>query len=82
MLETTAEVMRGGKWQLLPSPMLVPGDVIRIASNWLLPCDCVIIQGTEVSMLSSIRLELTMAALFVWLMASWHLLSSFSMSLV
>ena len=43
--ETTANVLRGGKWQVLPSSQLVPGDVIKIRSNWLLPCDCVIVQG-------------------------------------
>ena len=30
---------------MLPSSQLVPGDVIKIRSNWLLPCDCVLIQG-------------------------------------
>ncbi len=44
-LETTAEVVRGGQWQVVPSAQLVPGDVIRLQSNWLLPCDCVLVQG-------------------------------------
>ena len=44
-LETTAEVVRGSEWQVVPSAQLVPGDVIRVQSNWLLPCDCVLIQG-------------------------------------
>lgn len=46
MSVSSAEVVRGGKWQVVPSSQLVPGDVIKIASDWLLPCDCVIIQGT------------------------------------
>ncbi|KAL0038469.1 hypothetical protein WJX77_007492 [Trebouxia sp. C0004] len=44
-LETTAEVVRGSQWQVVPSAQLVPGDVIRVHSNWLLPCDCVVVQG-------------------------------------
>ncbi|KAL3158258.1 hypothetical protein ABBQ38_010509 [Trebouxia sp. C0009 RCD-2024] len=44
--ETTAPVLRGGQWQVLPSSQLVPGDVIKIRSKWLLPCDCVLIQGS------------------------------------
>lgn len=43
--KTTAEVVRNGGWVTLPSAQLVPGDVIRIPNNWLLPCDCIIIQG-------------------------------------
>ncbi|DBA79898.1 TPA: hypothetical protein ACH3X1_008116 [Trebouxia sp. C0004] len=46
-LETTAEVVRGSQWQVVPSAQLVPGDVIRVHSNWLLPCDCVVVQGHE-----------------------------------
>lgn len=43
--ETTAQVLRNGEWLMLPSAQLVPGDAIRVPSNWLMPCDCIIVQG-------------------------------------
>lgn len=43
--KTEAMVMRSGKWVETASAELVPGDVLKIKSDWLLPCDAVIIKG-------------------------------------
>jgi cation-transporting ATPase 13A3/4/5 len=42
---TVCEVLRGGEWLELSSEELVPGDVVKIKSDWLLPCDFVILEG-------------------------------------
>jgi cation-transporting ATPase 13A3/4/5 len=37
----------GGSWGLVRSEELVPGDLIKLTgSNWVLPCDAVVIKGT------------------------------------
>lgn len=38
------QVLRDGKWTELDSRELVPGDVCEIKSDWLLPCDFVILE--------------------------------------
>eukprot|EP00873_Tetraselmis_striata_P045781 jgi/Tetstr1/466045/TSEL_010632.t1 len=42
---TTCEVKRSGSWVTLESSKLVPGDVVKIRSDWLLPCDMAILEG-------------------------------------
>ena len=40
-LETgETEVLRDGKWQLVKSPLLVPGDIIRLKTGMMSPADC------------------------------------------
>ncbi|KAJ7563257.1 hypothetical protein O6H91_03G103100 [Diphasiastrum complanatum] len=43
---TETEVLRSGTWKKIDSRSLVPGDLIRVCSDWLLPCDMLIIQGS------------------------------------
>eukprot|EP00884_Botryococcus_braunii_P008422 jgi/Botrbrau1/17581/Bobra.0166s0023.1 len=43
---TTAKALRDGKWEEVDSPDLVPGDVVWIRSDWDLPCDLILIQGS------------------------------------
>ncbi|CAM6091151.1 unnamed protein product [Calypogeia fissa] len=43
--KTEAAVMRSGKWAEIESREVVPGDVLKIKNDWLLPCDVVITQG-------------------------------------
>lgn len=42
---TDVNVVRNGAWTLIDSRHLVPGDVLKVKSNWLLPCDLLILQG-------------------------------------
>nr|PNR41660.1 hypothetical protein PHYPA_019065 [Physcomitrium patens] len=42
---TEAYVLRDGEWATVHSSKLVPGDLVRIKSDWLLPCDLLIIKG-------------------------------------
>ncbi|KAG0585432.1 hypothetical protein KC19_2G011200 [Ceratodon purpureus] len=42
---TETLVLRDGEWTILPSRKLVPGDLVKIRSDWLLPCDLLIIKG-------------------------------------
>ncbi|TDH67821.1 hypothetical protein CCR75_006788 [Bremia lactucae] len=41
-------VKRDGVWITIESPNLVPGDLVRVAENWELPCDLLIIKGSTV----------------------------------
>eukprot|EP00249_Psilotum_nudum_P025155 c29394_g1_i2 orf=541-4356(-) len=43
---TEAEVLRSGTWVTLDSRNLVPGDLVKVRSSWLLPCDLLITQGS------------------------------------
>ncbi|BBN18845.1 hypothetical protein MPTK1_8g05990 [Marchantia polymorpha subsp. ruderalis] len=43
---TDAVVMRKGRWTEIDSRKLVPGDLLKIRSDWLLPCDLLILQGS------------------------------------
>ncbi|DAZ98290.1 TPA: hypothetical protein N0F65_008876 [Lagenidium giganteum] len=38
-------VRREGIWQTIKSSELVPGDLVRVVENWVLPCDLVLIKG-------------------------------------
>ncbi|KAG2774185.1 putative cation-transporting ATPase 13A3 [Phytophthora cactorum] len=45
---TEVSVLRDNQWQELESSQLVPGDLIKVAENWILPCDLVIVKGSTV----------------------------------
>ncbi|RLN66613.1 hypothetical protein BBJ28_00021017, partial [Nothophytophthora sp. Chile5] len=45
---TIVTVFRNGEWRELPSPDVAPGDLVKVAENWVLPCDLAIIKGTTV----------------------------------
>lgn len=42
---TEVDVFRNQAWSKIDSRNIVPGDVVKVASDWLLPCDLVIIRG-------------------------------------
>ena len=42
---TECTVLRDGQWVKVDSRHLVPGDVVKMRSDWLLPADLIIIQG-------------------------------------
>jgi cation-transporting ATPase 13A3/4/5 len=42
---TQVEVYRDKAWHIVDSRKVVPGDVVRVTTDWLLPCDLVIIKG-------------------------------------
>ena len=44
-LQINARVLRDGKWQVVPSKELVPGDIIRMRSGDFVPADAKIVQG-------------------------------------
>ncbi|XP_024527352.1 probable cation-transporting ATPase 13A4 [Selaginella moellendorffii] len=44
--DTQVETLRSGQWINLASRNLVPGDVIKLKSGWVLPCDLLIIKGS------------------------------------
>ncbi len=44
---TDATVLRDGVWVGRDSRNLVPGDIVKVQSNWLLPCDLLLIQGNQ-----------------------------------
>ncbi|KAG2529214.1 hypothetical protein JM18_001728 [Phytophthora kernoviae] len=41
-------VKRDGEWKTIKSSDLTPGDLVRVAENWELPCDLVIVKGSTV----------------------------------
>jgi hypothetical protein len=43
---TDATVLRDRVWVRLDSRNLVPGDIVKVRSDWLLPCDLLLIQGS------------------------------------
>ncbi|KAK1935781.1 putative cation-transporting ATPase 13A3 [Phytophthora citrophthora] len=45
---TEVEVFRDSRWQTLESSYLVPGDLIKVPENWILPCDMVVVKGSTV----------------------------------
>jgi len=47
--ESMVEVKRDGAWSNLDFRMLVPGDLVKVKSNWHLPCDLLIKQGAYTS---------------------------------
>uniref|UniRef100_K3WTC0 P-type ATPase A domain-containing protein n=1 Tax=Globisporangium ultimum (strain ATCC 200006 / CBS 805.95 / DAOM BR144) TaxID=431595 RepID=K3WTC0_GLOUD len=38
-------VQRDGVWQTIKASQLVPGDLVRVAENWDVPCDLVLLKG-------------------------------------
>ncbi|MEJ2508776.1 MAG: cation-transporting P-type ATPase [Gammaproteobacteria bacterium] len=47
-LANTAEVLRDGRWQTLPAPQLVPGDLVRVGAGDALPADGLFVSGDDV----------------------------------
>ncbi|KAH7460028.1 putative cation-transporting ATPase 13A5 [Phytophthora ramorum] len=45
---TEVSVFRDNEWKTLESPQLVPGDLVKVPENWIIPCDMVIVKGTTV----------------------------------
>ncbi|TMW55571.1 hypothetical protein Poli38472_010453 [Pythium oligandrum] len=45
---TEVTVFRDNAWRMIQSPDVVPGDLIRVSENWVLPCDMVIVRGSTV----------------------------------
>jgi predicted P-type ATPase len=41
-------VQRDGEWATVRSSALAPGDLVRVAENWELPCDLVVVKGSTV----------------------------------
>ncbi|RLN38432.1 hypothetical protein BBJ28_00002064 [Nothophytophthora sp. Chile5] len=46
---TQVSVFRDNEWKVLDSPLVVPGDLVKVPENWILPCDMVIVRGSTVS---------------------------------
>lgn len=46
--ESDVQILRNGKWQTCSCDELVPGDVIRVKENWIIPCDLVVFKGSTV----------------------------------
>ncbi len=44
-LTVNARVLRDGRWQILPSGVLVPGDVVRLRVGDIVPADLRVIEG-------------------------------------
>nr|WP_236719373.1 plasma-membrane proton-efflux P-type ATPase [Picrophilus oshimae] len=44
-LQVTSRVLRNGKWELLESIYIVPGDIINVRFGDIVPADCAIISG-------------------------------------
>ncbi|TMW55563.1 hypothetical protein Poli38472_010445 [Pythium oligandrum] len=45
---TEVNVYRDNAWRVIQSPDVVPGDLVRVSENWVLPCDMVIVRGSTV----------------------------------
>jgi cation-transporting ATPase 13A3/4/5 len=45
---TICDTKRDGVWVQISSHELVPGDLVRIAGDWTLPCDFLLLSGTAV----------------------------------
>eukprot|EP00250_Pteridium_aquilinum_P014895 c22269_g1_i1 orf=370-4158(-) len=43
---TQVDVFRDKTWRNIDSRSIVPGDVVKVSNDWLLPCDLVIIRGS------------------------------------
>jgi len=48
-LALKARALRGGKWEQVDAPTLVPGDIIRLYLGDVVPADCDLIQGDYIS---------------------------------
>jgi H+-transporting ATPase len=44
-LAPQARALRDGEWKVLPSPELVPGDIVRLRLGDIIPADVVLIEG-------------------------------------
>ena len=42
----SVEVLRDGSWIKLDAEGLVPGDVVKVQDDWMLPCDMVVLKGS------------------------------------
>ncbi|MCO5592424.1 hypothetical protein L7F22_046427 [Adiantum nelumboides] len=56
---TQVDVFRDQNWCNIDSRELVPGDVIKVSNDWLLPCDLVIIRGSCICNESALTGEAT-----------------------
>ncbi|KAI5068179.1 hypothetical protein GOP47_0016524 [Adiantum capillus-veneris] len=56
---TQVDVLRDQKWCNIDSRKIVPGDVIKVSDDWLLPCDLVIIRGSCICNESALTGEAT-----------------------
>ncbi|MCO5602074.1 hypothetical protein L7F22_056201 [Adiantum nelumboides] len=56
---TQVDVFRDQNWCNIDSRKLVPGDVIKVSDDWLLPCDLVIIRGSCICNESALTGEAT-----------------------
>ncbi|KAL3670651.1 hypothetical protein V7S43_003841 [Phytophthora oleae] len=45
---TQVSVFRDNDWTILDSSEIVPGDLVKVPENWVIPCDMVIVKGTTV----------------------------------
>ncbi|RLN20395.1 hypothetical protein BBI17_009970, partial [Phytophthora kernoviae] len=45
---TDVTVFRNNEWRTVSSPDVAPGDLVKVAENWVVPCDMAIIKGTTV----------------------------------
>ncbi|CEG45877.1 p-type atpase (p-atpase) superfamily [Plasmopara halstedii] len=45
---TDMAVLRNGDWRVLSSREIVPGDLVKVSENWIVPCDMAIVKGTTV----------------------------------
>jgi cation-transporting ATPase 13A3/4/5 len=46
--ECEVTVKRDGSWKTVKSSDIVPGDLVRVDENWLIPCDMIIVKGSTV----------------------------------
>mmetsp|Transcript_8522 Transcript_8522/g.24452 ORF Transcript_8522/g.24452 Transcript_8522/m.24452 type:complete len:1333 (-) Transcript_8522:290-4288(-) len=54
---TLVDVKRDGSWITVESNELVPGDIIQVYGDWVMPCDAVILHGAAVCNESSLTGE-------------------------
>jgi cation-transporting ATPase 13A3/4/5 len=47
-IQTSVAVKREGVWMTVRSANIVPGDLVRVAENWIVPSDMIIIKGSTV----------------------------------
>src|SRR5216117_1144477 len=48
-LALKARALRGGKWEQVDAPTLVPGDIVRLYLGDVVPADCKLLQGDYIS---------------------------------
>ncbi|TYZ68913.1 hypothetical protein PybrP1_012251, partial [[Pythium] brassicae (nom. inval.)] len=47
-IQSSVSVKRDDAWATIPSSDLVPGDLVRVTENWIIPCDLVVVKGATV----------------------------------